>query len=377
MNEAHVEKKQIIVSAGLHDRNWYPVNCDLGAGWETCRLINQDDGREVPCQAEGGRLFWIIENLAAGQKRTFLASRAAASDFPKVDIVKKDGALDIKLGGQLFSTYHFSRSVVRPFLNPVMGPAGVSVVRELFEKPNPPDHDHLHHRGLLTAHGAVNGMDNWSEDANHGFIRHEGFEQLVSGAVFGKIVARNSWVSPTDARLLGETRTMIFYNQLPARIIDFEISFTADAGKVVLGDTKEGGLIAIRVATTMRADRLGRFENAYGAINQNECWGKRSPWCDYSGPVGGGRTGIAIFDKLSNPWYPAHWHIRDYGLMAVNPFALSRYSRGKADGTCAIEAGQQLSFGFRVYIHDGDTKEGRVADAFNNYVNPAQVEVVP
>jgi len=69
--------------------------------------------------------------------------------------------------------------------------------------------------------------------------------------------------------------------------------------------------------------------------------------------------------------------MRDYGLMTTNPFALSYYHNDKnRDGSHTLEVNRELKFLYRVYIHRGDAKEGRVADAFNNYTNPPEIEEV-
>jgi hypothetical protein len=53
------------------------------------------------------------------------------------------------------------------------------------------------------------------------------------------------------------------------------------------GDTKEAGLISVRVASSMEGKReQGLIENAFGGRREPETWGKPSPWCHYSGPVG-------------------------------------------------------------------------------------------
>jgi len=55
------------------------------------------------------------------------------------------------------------------------------------------------------------------------------------------------------------------------------------------------GILAVRVATSMRADRKGKIENSYGAIGEKETWGKRAHWCDYSGPSDEEIAGLACF----------------------------------------------------------------------------------
>lgn len=291
-----------------------------------------------------------------------------------VELERKGGRVDVKINGELFTSYHFGPGVVRPFLNPVIGPTGKSVVRELFDREELPDHDHIHHRGILVAHGDVNGVDNWSEEEGHGFIRHNAFKKFSSGNLVAEITAENFWVSKEEKKILTEIRTMKFYSVTEIRMIDFEITFLATDGAVKFGDTKEGGIISVRLATSLRADRLGRIENARGGINESGTWGKQAEWCDYSGPINSDVVGLAIFDHPNNFRYPTYWHVRNYGLMTANPFALSYYHNDKnIDGSYILEAGRELKFCYRVYIHRGNAQEGRVAEAYNNYVSLSQV----
>ena len=90
-------------------------------------------------------------------------------------------------------------------------------------------------------------------------------------------------------------------------------------------DTKEGGLVSVRVASSMDVRNGGAIRNGYGGTNEEETWGKHAPWCDYSGMVDGKHVGVAIMDHETNPRYPTQWHVRDYGLMTANCFAWKHY----------------------------------------------------
>ncbi len=367
-------KKKIVVKAGFHQRKFCPVAHSIEEKLEKIKLVDLEKSRDVACQYENGILSWVVEDLKAGEEKEYLISDEKSEEFPGIELEEGKETINVKLEEKVFATYHFGESVVSPFLNPVIGPNGESLLRELFDKAEPPDHDHIHHRGILVAHGDVNGVDNWSEEEGHGFIRHNSFREITSGPVYGKIVAENSWVSKKEKKVLTEIRQMKFYNISGVRVIDFEIIFRASEGEVTFGDTKEGGIISVRVATAMRGDRKGKIENSYGAIGETESWGKRASWCDYSGPLGSEVVGLAVFDHPDNFRYPTYWHVRDYGLMTANPFALSYYHDDKnRNGSHTLEANKELKFSYRVYIHRGNTKEGKVSNAFNNYINPPEV----
>ncbi len=48
----------------------------------------------------------------------------------------------------------------------------------------------------------------------------------------------------------------------------------------------------------------GKIENAYGGTSGKENWGKKAPWCDYSGPVKDRFVGITIMDHPGQPALP-------------------------------------------------------------------------
>jgi len=367
-------KKKIVVKAGFHQRTFCPVAHSIEERLEKIKLVDLEKSRDVACQYENGILSWIVKDLKAGEEKEYVISDEKSEEFPGIELEEEEERINVKLEEKIFATYHFGESIVSPFLNPVTGPSGESLLRELFDKPEPPDRDHIHHRGILVAHGDVNGVDNWSEEEGHGFIRHNSFREITSGPVYGKIVAENSWVSKEEKKALTEIRQMKFYNISEIRVIDFEIIFRATEGEVTFGDTKEGGIISVRVATPMRGDRKGKIENSYGAIGERESWGRRAHWCDYSGPSGSEVVGLTVFDHPDNFRYPTYWHVRDYGLMTANPFALSYYYDDKSrNGSHTLEANRELKFSYRVYIHRGNTKESKVANAFHNYIDPPEV----
>ena len=177
---------------------------------------------------------------------------------------------------------------------------------------------------------------------------------------------------------MDEIRIIRFWN-IPSKdwFIDFSIEFIAKYGEVRFGDTKEGGILSVRVApsVTVRSG-YGRLVNSWGGINEREVWGKRAMWCDYSGKVGNEMYGIAIFDNVRNFRYPTYWHARDYGLMTANMFGWTYFTGDKSNrGDYILSKGGSLKFNYRVYIHRGDHIEARVKEAFINYLYPPLIEL--
>ena len=168
---------------------------------------------------------------------------------------------------------------------------------------------------------------------------------------------------------------MRFYRLPKASLIDIDLTLTAGEEDVLFGDTKEGGLIALRVASSMDVLRGGRMENSLGGVNEGDLWGKRAAWCDYSGPVKGKTVGVAVLEHPQSFRHPAYWHARDYGLLTTNPFAVSTFEGGGPSGEYLLPAGESLLFRYRVYVHAGGAAEAGVAEHGRLYADPPAVLV--
>jgi hypothetical protein len=290
-----------------------------------------------------------------------------------VKITEGANALRVEINGDLFTEYYF-KDVPRPYFYPVIGLDGLAMTRN-WPMQNPPgeEHDHPHHRSLWFAHGAVNGIDFWSETNGVGKIVHDGFTEIKSGANEGVIKSKDKWVATDGTVVCTDDRTFRVYNIQDARLFDFEVTIHASNGKVTFNDTKEGSM-AIRLAETMRlkAPGQGHIVNSEG-VRDGETWGKHADWCDYYGPVNGKIVGVAMFDNPANPRHPTTWHVRDYGLFAANPFGLHDFEKKPAgSGDLTIAAGKSVTFKYRFYIHEGDTEQGKVAEMYRKYAESSE-----
>lgn len=377
---------KLTVNAGIHDRQYCPVTCFLPLeAKEIPRLVLRAPGvaKVVPCQITrakcGVRLDWVVDALRAGESITYSLTPLDAPCADRVVVVSEPDAdtAAVFVDGKPFTTYRYGQQWARPFLHPVIGPGGVSMTRTWPIADSVPGEttDHPHHKSIWVAYGECGKVDNWSEEPGHGVQRHRRFDAVVSGPVFGGMVARIDWCHPSGRKQFEERRSFRVY-ALPngVRLMDVEVAFRMSEGPVVFRDTKEGGLLSVRVATEMDGDKGGRIENAYGGVTERETWGKKSPWCDYSGVVKGKSVGIAVFDHEDNPRYPTEWHVRDYGLMTANCFARSHYAPGRKErGDMAFRKGQRTTWRYRVYVHTGDARRGKVRERFLDFIAPPEV----
>lgn len=283
-------------------------------------------------------------------------------------VTKSDDGVTVEVDGKLMTRYVI-QSGPKPILFPVIGPTGKEMTRGYPMRPVAPDEkaDHPHHRSLWFTHGDVNGVDFWSENKGHGSIVHRDFVK-VEGGPRATIVTCNDWNGPDGKKICEDEQTFVFGANDAARWIDVVLVVKAPDADVTFGDTKEGAF-GVRVAGTMdvTAKKGGKIVNDQG-LTDGDAWGQPASWVDYHGPVGGETLGIAIMNHPSSFRYPNHWHVRTYGLFTANPFGLHDFPGGKdLNGAHTIKQGQTMTLKYRVLLHQGDEKQGRVAENFAEY----------
>lgn len=277
--------------------------------------------------------------------------------------------IDVKINGSIFTSFYYNMSQ-RPFLMPITGPYGESLTRQYPIKDIAGQTtDHIHHRSCWSAWGDINGIDNWSEGSEKGFQLVESLPIIHSGMVLAHIQANINWMDPKKEKIqIKEKRDIFFYNSRNAeRMVDFRIELTANED-ITLGDTKEGGFITVRVATPLDVPKGGIITNGIGGVQEPECWGKRAPWCDYSGLIKGKMQGISLFDHPNNYNYPTYWHVRDYGLMAANPLGISEFIGKSHNGSLKLKKDDKLIFNYRLLTHTGTALEANIQTKYTDYV---------
>jgi hypothetical protein len=353
--------------------------------------------REIPSQYDGidGTVSWIMDGITEPDRTRFykIGFDVLGRELPfktrypryesNVDLWDLGGRLWIFTGGHIWGGRHFTTYIYggesvtvegsgissggdrggplwKPSFCPINGPNG-NLVRE-----SEPEHPHQH--GLYLAYGAhisAEGTNIWAETVKGpwgpcGRIVHEKFDYLTNGPIYGRIIEKLAYVKPDGYKFMFETRDIKVYNLQPeAMIMDISSTFTCpnEVGVRVL-------ILALRVANSIQEIKGGKIENSEGGVGQQETTGKRAKWVDYSGPVGSGWNGIAIFDNESNPGFPASWST-NAGPMAIittgyqwpNDFPLHGFLRLK----------------WRFYVHDGDARKGKVEEKYQEYVIPLNI----
>lgn len=376
-----IHETKLVLNAKKRDRPFAPMIANLPeplppGDWE---LRSSDASSPIPVQAVAqNRIAFVAPELAADQSLHLrFYPRSAAADHV-MTVASADDSLTVSDCGSAALTYVFGNVPARPYFYPIVHPDGVSMTRSwpMNDKVAGENHDHRHHRSLWIAYGDVNGVDNWSEEDGHGFTRHLSLDSETSGAVFAGFNTTGRWTNARHEPVLTQRLAVtVFQSAEHTRLLEFEIRLEATHSNVRFGDTKEGGILSVRVASELDVPRTGRIENSYGGIDEAETWGKAAHWCDYSGTIEGHHVGIAVMDHPFSFRYPTHWHVRNYGLMTANPFGYAAFTDGAKHGDMVLKSGDSLRFRYRVLLHAGDASTGRVNGHYLNFVSPPDLSV--
>jgi hypothetical protein len=303
----------------------------------------------------------------------FSASLAIAA--PEIVLKHDVGAkkVTVFVGSEVMTEFIYN-TYAKPILWPVRGPGDVPLTRDWPMKTDTAGEskDHPHHKSLTFTHGAVNGIDFWSENAKAGKVVTQSISKTAVDSGVALIESKNNWVAPGGKVVCSDVTTIRCGLEGDARFIDFEIAITASAGDVTFGDTKEGTMaIRTRPELNLEQNKLaaGHCVNSEGVTGKG-LWGQKARWVDYWAPINGKVLGVAVFDHPANLRHPTPWHAREYGLVAANPFGLHDFSKGKEPknaGDFVLKAGQTQTWRYRFLLHPGDAQAAGVEAAWKKW----------
>jgi hypothetical protein len=260
---------------------------------------------------------------------------------PRLQVVPQAYAqASFQRDGIEITRYHFGAGLNRPFLFPMIGPAGRSLTR--MGHPHDPE-SHSHHNSVWMSHFDVDGVDYWG-DRRLGVIRHKRIVSYEDEGERSSVTAENEWVDKDGRVLLNETRkvsVMLLEGREWLLVIDS--TFTARERPVTLGKTPFG-LLGVRMAKTLGVhDGGGRIRNSEGGVNEKEVLWKQARWVDYSGAIENDTIeGITLFDHPNNPNHPTYFHVRNDGWMGASL---------TYDGPREIPPDKALRVRYGLYVH--------------------------
>ena len=323
-------------------------------------------------------LGWCIALIALG-------GPAAAAD---VHLERAADRVVVTVDGRPFTAYVFAGHR-KPILFPVIGPGGAAMTRSwpLVEGVAGEPQDHPHHESIWFTHGAVNGVDFWASHPRGQAPQHRADNRIehvelvtCAGGPVGRIETRNRWVKADGTVVCTDSRTVLFTAAADVRTIDYAVTMHADHGPVVFGDTKEG-TFGLRVPATLQTKDAYGSRGAAGHIVNSagqrdaDAWGKPARWVCYWGPVDGRTVGVTIGDHPANLRHPSHWHARDYGLVAANPFGLHDFTGAPpGSGDYTLPAGESRTFRYLVVLHAGDAETAGIEARWQRWAEATKVE---
>ncbi|HUU27890.1 MAG TPA: PmoA family protein [archaeon] len=304
------------------------------------------------------------------------------ADTETVDILHNiaERQLDVKVGGESFTSYCYWEKLTKPVLYPLRTADGRVVTRGFPVDPVPGERaDHPHQLSSWFTYGNVNGIDFWDNSfmykprKNLGRVVHRSVDAVSSGKKTAYIDVTMDWVDSEGKKVLEEKDRIYFRAGPGLRIVDRVIKLAALGEKVVFNDTKEGafGIRVTRVLeeATNQGGRFcgangqvveldtpdntgvsGEYLSSEGLVGEKEVWGTRAKWCILRGTVEGKPATIGIFDHPDNPGYPTYWHARGYGLFSANPFGWKDFTRGEKVFNFTLAPGESTVFRYRIMV---------------------------
>lgn len=330
-------------------------------------------------------LILIVLSMSCKEKKETVESENAVEGeltrSPRVTFADDTAnrKVDIKIDGELFTSYVYDGQTPKPILYPIVTKSGKTVTRGFPFAPRPHERvDHPHHAGLWLNYGDVNGLDFWNnsyaipteEKHKYGTIYH----QEIVGMDEGVLTIKAIWRSPDNIDLLEETTQFAFRQEGSTRIIDRTATLRA-LQDVSMKDNKEG-MLGMRMTRELElpSDKPAEYTDAEGnltkvkvlnneGINGNyyasegltgaDVWGTRNRWVKLEGTMEADTISVTIIDHEKNVGYPTYWHARGYGLFAANPLGQSVFSEGKEALNFKLSEGETTVFRYRILVHDG------------------------
>lgn len=348
----------LTLAASEHDRRFVLAEAEV-------RLappfkLREKDGAEVPCQGSGGKVRWLVAEIPAKQKKSYVLEKGEPARAHGLELKENAaGSLSIRLGDREVTRYYPVAGVAnkKPCFYPLVA-GGVNVLRGFPLEERAGDvKDHPHHTGIYNAFGDVNGKDYWSK-TSHTFGE---IERKEAGPVAAGLVAVNKWGDD-----LVERQEILVLNAGADAVMDWTVTLTAANGPVVLGrDTKmsKEGFFSVRVASGLSAkgDAPEMIRDSKGNKGEKAIRADTAPWVHYTGDVDGKRVGVSIMQHPGSFRYPSNWHVRAYGLFAANAFLVAgKHELGKGDS---------ITLRYRVYAHGGDFDAGKVPAVYAGYAD--------
>ena len=266
----------------------------------------------------------------------------AGENIKKIELKKTTAGLDICYGEKVIAEFsHTQTPQGRPFICNIHTLDGIKVTRN-YPITDKDQNDHPHHQGLFHTFSQLNTIDFWHMK---GMAKHRLFTVPPKDGNPASFSAESVYLDRDgETPLLKETMSYGFHITSEGLLITINAIIESEAEKVIIGSKEEGG-IAIRVASDLRVQKGGKMIDNKGRKGGKAIWGKAARWVDNSGKKKGRWVGATLFASHSDLGV-FHWHSRDYGLIAANPFGPLNKAPDRI-----LKKGEKLSFNYGLMVH--------------------------
>lgn len=301
-----------------------------------------------------------------GAKAFFLfALLIAVNSFAEeaITLRQEQNQVVITADSHPIATYVFAdKEISRPYFAHVYAPGKIQVTRN-----HPPDPavdavDHATmHPGIWLAFGNLSDRDYWR---NRAPVRHVRFRDLQTEGTVGAFTVENEYLhsgEPADV-VCHETCRYTISIEPNGYLLVCDSMFISPKA-FWFGDQEEMGL-GVRMATklTVKAGG-GEILDSAGRMNEKQIWSKAADWCDYRGTLKDHQVGILVMSDPAN-FRPMRLHVRDYGLLAANPFGQKVFGEAETSRV-DVPANTPFRLRFAILIHASEGKHPDCQAVYN------------
>ena len=295
----------------------------------------------------------FIRAAGYGTAAVALGGIAVPAGAAGLELTQKGGTnaqVTVARDGSEVLTYCFGPDLPKPYVHPLLTPAGHEVTRL-------GPQDHIHHRALMFALGnvAFKGEESvyvvfWGEAGapeRVGHIKTKGLRAERDGEAV-QIHTDLEWRRLSDdALMLTEARKLTVHplSDTSRNLLTWETVLKPAGRDLVLGPTegREVSYYGLGNRTPQDMDG-GRIFDANGKEGEANVLGDDATWCAYVGPNEPQR-GFVMFDHPDNPRHPTGWFVMSagFGYMTASIVCHEPYELRASDtltlryGVCAFD----------------------------------------
>jgi len=304
-----------------------------------------------------------------------IAISGAPDDKSKLELRRDDsnGRLHMLIDGREALVYQYAPTLDLPHYWPLNSPGGKNM---LVQQTDP----YPHHRSFWFAdtvrlnggrevslynafYSGKKAGENRHEPPFLDHIRHLQFTRLEARGGTAAVDAQLVWEMDGDTPILKEERRLTVYSLRDGEyFLDLNFKLTSAYGEVeFVSDDVHYAWPYLRLEKEWNGESGGRLITDNGAAGQEATNMKVARWIDYSNTVSGETAGVAVFQWPDGKEHP--WLTREYGCFGP------RRPDEQSGKPFTLKKGETISQRVGILVHEGDSKDGRVAERYALYID--------